>query len=645
MRGAHRAEGLGRDLGSPVPGGSPNPSEETLYFASGRHTLFGWLHRPPHELTGDTGLVICKPFGYEAVCSHRSVRAFARLASELGLPALRFDYAGTGDSEDIDPRADQLEVWLRDVAAAIEELQRRTGVKRVCLLGFRLGALLATLAAARSRSVHGLVLVAPVLSGSGYLRELRVAELAASLAADSEGSSDSETIEREPASDGSVEASGFRLSAATVDSVSRIDVGALEAVPVEELLVIDRNDLPAARGWTEALRDPRPETRYVALPGFVEMMMRAPQFAVLAEAMIDETRDWLRRFQTKPLLRAACVARTPADDPIARVAVLRLAGADCGADAAITERPLSFGSAAALFGIVTEPRAGETRKRAVILLNAGADYHIGASRMYVSLARRWARRGYTVLRMDLPGLGDSDPRPRRAENEVFPPEAVDDVRAAVELLRGRYGVGDITLAGLCSGAYHALRAAVAGVAVNCILMVNPQTFFWRVGSSVDDIQMVEIIGSPRLYRERLLSAVHWRKLLAGQVDIWRIARVCMYRLHLALASTLRDLARSLHISLPHDLGSELGRIATRGVRTVMVFALGEPGIDLLRIQAGSSIKRFGERCRIHIIDSADHAFSRGGPRARLEDVLSRELFARPEPLHKVRDRTEIATIR
>src|SRR6202034_1024190 len=99
----------------------------------------------------------------------------------------------------------------------------------------------------------------------------------------------------------------------------------------------------------------------------------------------------------------------------------------------------------------------------VILLNAGADYHIGASGMYVGLARSWAQRGYVVLRMDLGGLGDSATRSGRPDDEIFPPAAIDDIRTAIEWMRGRYGVSEVTLAGVCSGAYHALQAAIAAV--------------------------------------------------------------------------------------------------------------------------------------------------------------------------------------
>jgi len=84
---------------------------ETLYFPRAAPRLFGWLHLPSGGQASDTGLVICKPFGYEALCGHRSLRAFAEMAAAIGVPALRFDYLGSGDSAEIDPDADQIDTW------------------------------------------------------------------------------------------------------------------------------------------------------------------------------------------------------------------------------------------------------------------------------------------------------------------------------------------------------------------------------------------------------------------------------------------------------------------------------------------------------------------------------------------------------
>ncbi len=102
------------------------------------------LHRPAVQVAASVGVVICKPHGYEALCAHRSVRAFAETAAAPGVPALRFDYLGTVGSADIGPGTDQLEAWLRDVAAAVSALGWHSCVERVCLLRFRLGALLDT---------------------------------------------------------------------------------------------------------------------------------------------------------------------------------------------------------------------------------------------------------------------------------------------------------------------------------------------------------------------------------------------------------------------------------------------------------------------------------------------------------------------
>src|SRR2546429_8647756 len=143
-----------------------------LYFDSAAHRLFAWLHRPAVPAAPGLGLVICKPFGYEALCAHRCVRAFAEAAVELGVPTLRFDYRGTGDSADIEPAADQIDVWRQDVAAAVREQRRPTRVQCVCLLGFRLGALLAPLAGA-SAAVKGEMVPPPAPPGRPLLRELR----------------------------------------------------------------------------------------------------------------------------------------------------------------------------------------------------------------------------------------------------------------------------------------------------------------------------------------------------------------------------------------------------------------------------------------------------------------------------------------
>lgn len=595
---------------------------DAVYFDSGPHRLFGWHHGPAAGESANIGLVVCKPFGYESICAHRSVRAFAEAAAALGVPTLRFDYTGTGDSSEIDAQADQVATWTQDVIAAVAELQRRTGVQRVYVLGFRLGALLAALAANECKAIGGLILIAPIVSGRRYLRELRTTRMAGLIGTESPDTQASTGAANAAASAGSMEISGFMFSAATLAALERVDLKTLGALPVADMLIIDGDRMPVARTWVEALSQLRAPPTYRSLPGLVEMIMTAPQFASIPQEMIVAMCEWLTPLLNTPAGRAERDGVRYAD----RVIAPPITAMD---HAGVTERPVFFGSQAMLFGIVSEPPPGEIPRRAVILVNAGADYHIGATGMYVGFARRWATRGYVVLRMDLAGLGDSATRPDRPGNEVFPPAAVDDIRAAVEWVRARYGVRDVALGGVCSGAYHVLRAAVAAVPANRILMINPEVFFWNESMSIHDVQLVELVElvGKKAHRGKMFSMATLRRLLGGDIDIRYVLKMYCGRLSLALESNLRNLARFLHIRLPNDLGSELQEVAARGVRMVFVFGRTERGIALLKMQAGMSLGRLGERYRMHIIDGADHVFSKLDSKTVLEAILTDELFS------------------
>jgi alpha-beta hydrolase superfamily lysophospholipase len=609
---------------------SQNGLAEPVYFESGNSSLFAWLHRPSTPRESKLGVVICSPFGYESICAHRSVREFAEAIAAAGIPALRFDYLGTGDSAEIDENADHVKLWTQDVIAAIHDLRHRTGVDRVCLLGIRLGALLAALAAAECRTVDSLILVGPVVSGRRYVRELRMTQLAgAAMTGGSDG--DPEANRTTPKG---LEAGGFSLSAATLQSLALVDLQTAVAPAVRSMLILDNDKLPSAKRWAESVAHSGIELEYKNLPGLVEMAMTAPQFATVPRAIIQAARQWLeiiaRRSESEPTADRSSADRWTDSRETPPITALALVENQESPQASITERPVFISAGVTLFGIITEPRSDEKRRRAVILLNPGADFHIGASRMYVSLARRWARRGYFVLRLDLAGIGDSATRSGNADDEVFPDQAIDDIRGAIEFIQSRYAIADMTLAGLCSGAYHALRAAADGLSVNRILMVNPQNYFWKKGMSLDQLQLAEVVHNPGVYRRRVFSLRAWRRMFTGEVSIVRIAMIYFHRLRLAGESILRDLARRLRVRLPQDLAWELEKIVANGIRITFIFARGEPGIALLKLQAGSMVSRLGDRCHVRIVDSGDHIFSRRESRSLMEAVLSEELFARAD---------------
>jgi alpha-beta hydrolase superfamily lysophospholipase len=589
-------------------------SPRQLYFPSGGRTLFGWLHVPSGGATSDMVAVVCKPFGYEALCCHESLTTFADTCAAAGMFALRFDYTGTGDSTDGPPDADQIEQWAEDIEAAIRLLESACGARRICLIGVRLGALLAGLVASRRR-VDAIVAVAPVTSGRRYLRELRAFQ-----AGTSPGSE--RPLEAGPSTNaGNVEVAGFELASRTQAALRDLDLAALDPASAAPILMLDRKDLPEARKWAARLEQLGAPVTYEALPGYVEMMP-SPHASQIPRDMVNALSAWIRlEVQTR-----GSGHPIPIQPLIPVGARMRLRG---NGGVELVERATFIDGERTLFAVVTEV-AGRDRSpgagaRGIILLNGGATNHIGPNRMNVELARKWAAEGHAVLRLDLAGLGDSAARPGQPRNQVYPPGAIFDIGLAIEFLRRRRGVRHVTVVGLCAGAYHALRSAVSGLPVDRLLMINPLTFYWRQGDSFSDLQISDVMRNPGVYFENIRSVRHWMKVLQGRVSLWRVAKVFVRRAWLAFESLVREGCRRVGIRLADDLGWDLRSVADRGVAMRFYFARSDAGLALLRNQGGSAVNQLGDLCRVHVIEGGDHIFTERRFRKELFELLERGL--------------------
>jgi hypothetical protein len=487
-------------------------------------------------------------------------------------------------------------------------------VRQICLLGVRLGALLAALVAT-GNPVDFLIAVAPVTSGRRYIRELRAFQAATG------GRAPAEQTAAPPSGDQRLDVAGFAISAASLESLEQVDLSKSSALQAGAVLILDRNDLPGAKSWATALQSRAIQTEYQSLPGFNEMVS-TPHAALIPTAMLDAMRGWFER-HSRSAARAVPIAsgeRLPAG---ARMRVRHDAGPE------LIERATFIDGERTLFAIVTEPAGRsvgtETSGYGVVMLNTGATHHVGPNRMYVDLARDWAGRGYIVMRLDLAGLGDSNTRNSEPANEVYPAGALYDVGVAIEFLRRRRGVRNVTLVGLCAGAYHSLRAAIAGLPVDTILLVNPLTFYWKPGATLSDLQISEVVVNPGVYVEHARSFRYWLRLLSGKVNLRRVAAVLVRRTTLAVDSLMRELCRNLGIRLADDLGWDLQAVVQKGIRIVFFFAPEDGGLALLRLQGGSAVERLGSHCRIFTIDGADHIFTQRAPRQELMRLLQKEL--------------------
>ncbi len=145
---------------------------KAINFGSPIRALVGALHLPRRVRSRSAAILLCNPFGEEAIRAHRVYRVLANQLERSGYGVLRFDYAGTGDSMG-DATDVTVESCIADVGIAAEHLRSASGAQKIVAVGLRLGGTLAALATARAKlRLRHLVMCDPIVDGAAYVREL-----------------------------------------------------------------------------------------------------------------------------------------------------------------------------------------------------------------------------------------------------------------------------------------------------------------------------------------------------------------------------------------------------------------------------------------------------------------------------------------
>ncbi|HEY1537453.1 MAG TPA: alpha/beta hydrolase, partial [Polyangiaceae bacterium] len=345
------------------------PPALAFWFGAPERPLFGWYHQPLGPARA--AVVLCNPVGHESLVLHRSYRRLAQHLAVNGFATLRFDYDGTGDSAGSDDDSSRVQAWLASIQTAVQEASRLSGVDQVVMIGTRVGALLAATQAERV-PVSGLVLIAPPRNGKAWLREARAMQAI----------KDSNLPPSEDAeSDRGI--AGFLLDDTTRSELSGLYLSKMMRAPARNALVVARDDLPGGEAELVAhLKDLGVNAELSVAPGYAASNPEDPFKAVVPTQLFDAITYWLER---------AYPARREAGEPDSSSAPVSLKTA-VQTDPGTHEQVVDIRGN---FGILTGPVSPNSRTTtAVVLLNIGANHHVGSNRMYVNMARTWAAEGF-----------------------------------------------------------------------------------------------------------------------------------------------------------------------------------------------------------------------------------------------------------
>jgi pimeloyl-ACP methyl ester carboxylesterase len=271
----------------------------------------------------------------------------------------------------------------------------------------------------------------------------------------------------------------------------------------------------------------------------------------------------------------------------------------------ISEQAVLFGGRTSLVGIVTRVVSAASAVRpAILILNTGIIHRVGHHRMFVSMSRALAAVGYTVLRFDFSGIGDSDPR----DDGLSPVDAcMAEINEALDWLERDGKASRMILVGLCSGADHAVLYGHTDPRIVGLVLMDP--------SIPPTLRYyVHYIG------QRLKQASSWFNLLSGR------------------SRALRTLIRlKLHIAQPkwiarrHPLQNRVPRQTVEGHYQDSV----DKGIEILAIFTEETTRQtyreqmiealpnvtFGDRLRLEFFPGSDHTFGLESDRIRLTQLI------------------------
>ncbi len=576
---------------------------------------YGWLHLPAGR-NPTTGVVLCSPFGHDALCVHRGWRDFAIALTVFGgIPALRFDYPGTGDSDgnEEDPR--RFRTWIDSVKAAAQYLRATTGVTRLILCGLRLGATLAVLAAEELDGVDSLVLMAPVIAGQRYIRELGIRHqnwLKSGIAPES-----AEQYDYERAAG----VFGFQLYADTLVPLAAVDLVHQAGASAPRVLLHDICDSVSLSGLVERYGCLGVRADVQIFPEYDKFLVDARR-SVPPQRAFDSVLEWLG-------LHSSTTA-TPAVEILAPAADARIDFAEGHETSAV------FGGGRYV-GVFCQPLRARESAPAVLLVNTAATHRIGNARLAVLMARRLAEQGIASLRMDLGGIGDSlHHEDAPTLDALYALHSVADATAGVEWLIAA-GHDQVVMFGACTGAYVSIHTALAHPRVVGCMSINLPFFFWEAPKTKHGALH---FGSNRAYWRAIRSPRRWLRLLTGRANglakVMELARRCTERLtSLAMSPLEGRFGISTSTGQIHQFIRDLAR---KGVQTSLVYGSLDTGRDELEIHFGSSGHQLEKlkNVTVEIFEGLDHALfshtARNAVMAHFEQFLRERVFDAGTPV-------------
>lgn len=171
------------------------------------------------------------------------------------------------------------------------------------------------------------------------------------------------------------------------------------------------------------------------------------------------------------------------------------------------EEAVVFGPSKSLIGVISEPDEHSEERTGILLLNSGIVHRVGANRLYVKIARSVATLGFTSIRFDFSGVGDSGIR-----HDLLPrlESKISETQDAMNVLASTRGINRFILMGICSGAVDSYRTALVDTRVVGMMLIN------QGGWTSEYQHAMNGLWARRYLMTRLFNPKNWFETIIGR---------------------------------------------------------------------------------------------------------------------------------
>lgn len=269
----------------------------------------------------------------------------------------------------------------------------------------------------------------------------------------------------------------------------------------------------------------------------------------------------------------------------------------------MSEKLFLFGQDESLVGILSEPETPVRERPVVIFINAGLTHHVGPHGLHVELARAMSELGFSSLRFDLSGKGDSD-----FAVSSGPGQAIQDISLGMDALQSR-GYQKFILCGLCSGADDAYLSSLSESRLN--------------RRRLSGIFLIDGLG----YRNRKYWLHHYllNRLSAEYWKIW-YTKKALKRAERRQKGNAKSASGSVFerdFPTQADATQHLQKIVDEGIELLLLYTGGVAEYYNYPNQFLENFPSvdFKRRLRLEFMPSADHTFSFVADRRRLNRLF------------------------